>query len=337
MLLIMRKLVFVIIAFLTVGFIFLSFSELQSIAETLRQANFWIILVALFVQQAWLFNMGLTFRSIYWLIDLEEDSLHLTKVATAANFVNVVAPSLGVGGMAVFVTDGNQRGHPGGKVTAATALFIIFDYAAFLCVLALGLVVLVRRHDLTAGEISASAFILVIFLTIAFLILLGMRSAQQLGNVLALISRFVNRVAYIFTKRPYLDENRAHVFAKEIAEGLVSVRHYPKRLIRPLFLALLNKSLLILVLLLMFIAFNVPFSAGTIVAGFAIGYLFLIVSVTPSGIGIMESLLALGLKSLGVPWSQAVVITLSYRAVTLWFPLGLGAFAFRSLQKEKNS
>ena len=51
----------------------------------------------------------------------------------------------------------------------------------------------------------------------------------------------------------------------------------------------------------------------------------------------MESVLALALTSLGVIWSQAVVITLAFRAVTLWFPLGLGALVFRNLQKEKKS
>ena len=98
--------------------------------------------------------------------------------------------------------------------------------------------------------------------------------------------------------------------------------------------ALNNKAILIVIMLLMFLAFKVPFSAGTIIGGFAIGYLFLIVSITPSGIGIMESVLALALNSLGVAWSQAVIITLAYRAVTLWFPLAMGAWAFRYLQKE---
>ncbi|RLD03873.1 MAG: hypothetical protein DRI32_06700 [Chloroflexi bacterium] len=333
----MRKLTFLLIAFLTVAFVFLSFSELKSIVETLQQANFWIILLALFVQLVWLYNMGLTFRSLYWLVDLKEDSIHLTKVATAANFINVVAPSLGVGGMAVFVNDGRERGHPSGKVTAATALFILFDYAAFLCVLALGIIVLVRRDDLTSGEISASVFLFFIFLGLSFLIFLGMHSAKKLGKALAWLTRIVNRLADPLIHRLYLEEKKAHLFAEEIAEGLVSVRLRPKRLIKPLFFALINKTLLIIVLLLMFTAFKVPFSAGTIIAGFAIGYLFLIVSVTPSGIGVMESVLALALTSLGVIWSQAVVITLAFRAVTLWFPLGLGALVFRNLQKEKKS
>jgi uncharacterized membrane protein YbhN (UPF0104 family) len=46
---------------------------------------------------------------------------------------------------------------------------------------------------------------------------------------------------------------------------------------------------------------------------------------------VVEGVLALALNSLRVEWSQAVIITLAYRAVTFWFPLGIGAFAFRRL------
>ena len=94
---------------------------------------------------------------------------------------------------------------------------------------------------------------------------------------------------------------------------------------------LLGKALLMGVLVCSFLAFDVPFSAGTIVGGFSIGYLFLIVSPTPSGIGVVEGVMALALASLRVVWSQAVIVTLVYRAITFWVPLGVGALAFRKL------
>ena len=331
----MRKLLLIIIAFLAVGFVFLSFSELQSIVETLQHADIKIIFVALIVQLIWLYNMGLTFRALYWLMNVEEKSIHLAKVATAANFINIVAPTLGLGGMAVFISDGKQRQLPSGKITAATALFILFDYAAFICVLALGIIILLRRDNLTSGEISASLFLLAVFLFFSFLLYLGMHSAQKLGDFLAHLARVINRLLNFFIHHPYLDEKKAHRFAQEISEGLIEIRHHPKRLVKPLLFTLINKILLIFILELIFISFNVPFSAGTIIAGFSIGYLFLIVSVTPSGIGVMESVLAFALTSLNVAWSQAVLITLTYRAITFWFPLALGALAFRNLQKEK--
>ncbi|MDP3184132.1 MAG: lysylphosphatidylglycerol synthase domain-containing protein, partial [Anaerolineales bacterium] len=55
---------------------------------------------------------------------------------------------------------------------------------------------------------------------------------------------------------------------------------------------------------------------------------------TPAGLGVVEGALTLGLNSLRVPWEAAVLITLTYRAVTFWFPLGIGAVAFRMLHRE---
>jgi len=81
-------------------------------------------------------------------------------------------------------------------------------------------------------------------------------------------------------------------------------------------------------------AFKVPFSAGTVIGGFAISYLFLIVSPTPAGIGIVEGIMPLALSSLHVPWSQAVIITLAYRGITFWVPLGVGGIAFQILNRE---
>ncbi|MDO9300605.1 MAG: lysylphosphatidylglycerol synthase domain-containing protein, partial [Anaerolineales bacterium] len=72
-----------------------------------------------------------------------------------------------------------------------------------------------------------------------------------------------------------------------------------------------------------------------IIAGFSITYLFLIVSPTPSGIGIVEGLMPIALTSLNVGWSEAVLITFTYRTVTFWIPFGVGALAFRSLHTRE--
>jgi hypothetical protein len=82
---------------------------------------------------------------------------------------------------------------------------------------------------------------------------------------------------------------------------------------------------------MMFLAFGTEISIGTLVAGFSIGYLFLIVSPTPAGVGFVEGGLTLALTSLSVPLGAAAVITLAYRGITFWLPLLLGMLAFRIL------
>ncbi len=333
----MNKFVFVVILFLGVALVILSFGELETIVSTLRAGNHWYLFLALVIQLLWFFVIGQMYRSIYHLLGMDDSAWNLGIVAAAASFVNIVMPTGGMGGIALFAAEARKRGHPTGKATVAAALSMLSDQAAFLCILALGLLVLLRRGHLSLGEVSASAFLLVLAAILAFLLYLGYRSATQLGNVLARISRLLNRITRFVMRRDFLSEERAHAFAAEIAEGLSGLTGRPSALLRPVLWGLLNKSLLMGILLAAFLAFDVPFSAGTIVGGFSIGYLFLIVSPTPSGIGVVEGLMPLALSSLRVAWSQGVIVTLAYRAITFWVPLGVGAVAFRRLHVNGNS
>jgi uncharacterized protein (TIRG00374 family) len=330
----MRKFIVILVLFLGIAFVILSFGELKTIVETLQKANLWFLLLALLLQIIWFLVNGLAFRSIYNILELEESLQELTLLAAASNFVNVVAPSAGMGGVVVFINYANRRGHSTGKVTVASALYLLFDYAAFLGVLTLGLIVLVRRNDLDASEIVASIIMFAIAIGLAFFLYLGARSAEGLGKALARMARLINRVAHPFIHREYLHEARAHTFAYEMAESLSSLPKRWQTLVYPLLWTIANKTLMTAILVASFLSFAVPFSAGTIIGGFSISYLFLVVSPTPSGIGVVEGIMALALTSLRVEWSQAVVITLTYRAVTFWVPLGVGALAFRSLHMK---
>lgn len=330
----MRKFIFIIVLFLGAALIYLGFSEIESVAETLQQGNLWFILLALMIQVTWYMVAGLAYQSLYHMLGLDESIYKLSLLYASANFVNTVAPSAGVGGMAVFISAATRDGHSPGKVTVASMLSLFLDYIAFLCVLTLGLIVLFRRNDLDPTEIAASAVIFIIAIALGFLLYLGSQSANALGNALARMARFVNRILNPFIHREYLSEGRAHEFANEMAEDLKSLPERPHSLILPFLYSLLSKALLMCVLLSVFLAFQVPFSAGTIIGGFAITYLFLIISPTPSGIGIVEGIMPLALSSLRVSWSQAVIITLAYRGITFWIPLGIGAVAFRMLERK---
>lgn len=330
----MRKFIFIVILFLGAALIFLSFGELESIVDTLRHGNPWFTLLALLFQLAWLVVTASSYLSLYRVLGMDGTLLRMSLMTAAANFVNTVMPSAGMGGIAVFINDAARSGQSTGKVTVVSVLFVFLDYLAFLCVLGLGLIVLFRRNDLDPSEITASLIMLSIAACLGFLLYLGAKSADALGNALAGMARFVNRAARPLLHREYLSEARAQEFAHEIAADLQALPGRWASLIPPFLLVLAGKALMMVILTLSFLTFEVPFSLGVIVGGFSISYLFLIVSPTPAGIGIVEGIMPLALSSLKVQWSQAVIITLAYRAVTFWVPLGIGAFALRHITRE---
>ena len=330
----MRKFIFILLVFLSAALLYLSFGELESILETIQHGNLWFVFLALLLQCAWFFVSGSTYLSLYRLLGLDGTVYKFSLMSAAATFVNTVAPSAGMGGTVVFISNAYRNDHSPGKATVASMLNLFLDYVAFLFVLTLGLIVLFRRNDLGATEIAASAVIFGIAIGLGFLLYLGSRSASALGNALAKMAQLINRIARPFIHRDYLSEARAHEFASEMSTDLKSLPERPRSLLKPLLYAFANKALMMTILMVSFLSFEVPFTAGTIIGGFSIAYLFLIVSPTPSGIGIVEGIMPLALSSLRVPWSQAVIITLVYRGITFWVPLGVGAIAFRMLNQE---
>jgi uncharacterized protein (TIRG00374 family) len=328
---VMRKIIVALILLLAIVFVFLRFSELKDFLNTLHHSNYRFLVAAFIVELIWMFNSATDYGSIYRLVGLKEKTSHLVLVATAANFVNVIAPSVGIGGMAVFLDDATRQNHSTGRVTVVGVLYILFDYLAFFCVLTLGFIVLIRRNNLNPGELIAAAILLLIAAAVAFLLYLGYRSTERLGKALAWMAGLVNRILRPFIHQDYIPAERPLTYAREVGDGITMLRGKRNKLVWPFLFASNNFALLICVLALTFLALGTPFTVGTLVGGFAIGYLFLIVSPTPSGLGVVEGAMTIALNTLRVDMATALLITLTYRFITFWFPLAIGAVTFRVL------
>ncbi len=327
----MRKLLVVGMISLGVIFIILRMAEVEQIANTFRKGDWRFLLFAVLIVLAWVVNVAASYWVVFRELGIEETFARLIPLTLATFSVNVIAPSAGMGGMAVLTGEARQRGYPASRAATAGILVLMFDYLGFFLFLILGLLVLFRRNNLSSVEIAATGVLVLIIAVIGFLLFTGMRSARTLGNILAGAARKLNRMLWPFIHREYLSEARASLFAQDTSEALNQLRSKPKNLILPAILGITNKALLLLILLLIFLAFNIPFSAGTIIAGFSIGYLFVIVSPTPAGVGFVEGGLTLALSTLYVPIGAAAVITLAYRGITFWLPLLAGLISFRYL------
>ena len=331
----MRNFILALVLLIAVVFISWRLAEVEQIIKTLQQGDWRYIFLGLIAVFGWLFMAAGLYYFVYRALGLEDRILNLFFVASAALFMNIVAPSVGVSGMTVFLTEAKRRNLPPGRVTVAGALTLMFEYAGFMSILVLGFIVLFRRNHLNAGDLLAAGALLVLFSGFAFMIYLGVHSGEELGNALAGLAHKVNRILRPIVRREYLSEVRAREFAFEMSSGLRELKSSPRRLVGPAILGLAKQVILVVVLYLTFKAFNVPVSIGTLVAAFSISYLFLIVSPTPAGIGFVEGALTLSLTSMYVPLGTATVITLAYRGLTFWVPFFFGLYSFRHLGGER--
>jgi len=326
----MRKLLLAAVLLLAIIFIVTRLSDLEQIAETFRRGVPLWLLLAVLVHLASVLNNGATLRSLYRLLGLKEGVGRLMMLWCSSVFFTTVTSSGGWGGMAVFVTDGRKRGLPAARVTVASAMYYLYDFVSALLVVGLGLIVLVRRGQLDTGEILASVVLAVYALFLAAWLILAWRSPERLAAVMTKGGSFINRLVRPFVRRrDYLDLQRARSLAHDMGAGLTEVRRSPEGLLLPIALSLSHKALTIAILFLCFLAFSQPFSVGTLIAGYSLGYIFTVVTPTPAGIGFVEGILTLAFSGFGIPVATSAVIALAYRGITLWLSLLYGMLSFR--------
>ena len=327
----MRKFLIALAFMLGIVFIITRFAEINHILEVLKRGSLPFLGLAILVELLWMYNLGAFFQSVYTILGMLDRRFYLLRLVTAANFLNIVAPSGGLSGLAIFISDARRRKRSTARVTIAGLLFVWFDYWGILLLLTLGLGDLQKRGALHWAEITAALMLLTMALGISLLLYLGLHSTKALGALLAGSARVANFITYPFTRRHIFTVEHAYSFSAEIAEGISILRYRSNWALLPSLYAIMNKLLQIVLLGLCFLAFQVKLEIGAIVAGLSLAQLFLIISPTPSGLGIVEGVLTIALTTLGIELSDAAVITLAYRAFSFWLPFLTGMISFRTL------
>lgn len=333
----MRKFFLAVILLFGILFIISRFTEVQKITATLKSGNIWYLLLAVFFEGLWILNVSLTWQLIYRTLGVILSRWHLFQLVMAGNFANTVAPTGGVSIVAIYMDDAKKRGISSARVAVAYAMNLLFDYSGLLFILTFGLAVLARRNNLHWPEITASIILLTAAFILVVVLYLAMQSSRNLESFLAECAKIINRICRPFIHREYLSIERARSFANEAADGTAVLRENRRQLLPILLLSITNKSLLLSILLATFWAFQIPYSVGTIVAGFSIGYLFVIVSPSPNGMGVMEGILTLTLVTLGVAVDAAAVVTIAFRGITFWIPLLIGVITIRNLKTGRKA
>ena len=333
----MRRLLILLVISLSAFFLFSRIAELGDVISSFREGDPAWLALAVVVQLVWMVNVTASFWVIYRMLGIRERFLHLGLVTISAQFVSVVAPSGGMGGMAVLIADGKKRGLRSGRVTTGGALFVFLEQSSLLAIVLLGLFFLFQLNRLSAASVLAVFVLAGIALGTGLVLVMGMRSPVLLARVLTRLGAFLNRILHPILRRESVDVSRALPFAEDVYEGLQIVRATPGKLLVPAALAFSSKALLIVILGLIFIAFGQTFTISMLIASFSIGYLFYIVSPTPSGLGFVEGAMTLVMTSLGMTLAVSAVIAIAFRGVTFWLTVLYGMLALRWVSLEPRS
>ena len=308
------------------------FTEIEKLARTLSEGEWqWVGIAALLQALYYVVFTGI-YQSAFYTVEVDSHVSELLPVTFASIFLNVAAPSGGASGAALFVDDAIRRGQSGARATVGTLLMLVADFTSFTLVLAAGMAYLFLVHDLRTYEITAAIVLLAVTLGLAALLGFGLWVPEVLRGLLSWSQRMANWLGAMVKRPDLLPGNWAEENFEEFTEAALAIAAHPERLGRTLAVALAAHFVDLISLAALFRAFHQPVSLGVLVAGYAMGVLFWIVSITPQGIGVVEGTMTLVFTSLGVPAESAAVIALSFRGLTFWLPLLVGFTLLRRVR-----
>ena len=302
------------------------FTELKQLQHTLQQGQWEWILAAFLSQIIYFIVFTASYQAAFETVDIQTRTRDLIPVTLGAVFVNMVVPAGVTGGTALFAQELGRRGKPATRTATGVLLQLIANYSAFAFILVPGIIYLLVVHDLQTYEILAAILLLLMITGMGIILLVGIWRPAWLHLILDFAQRTANRVSILLRRPPFLTDEWARKNTEEFNLAALATASHPARLIRTGIVAFFAHLLDITTLYILFQAFHQPVGPGTLVAGYAMGMLFWIISITPQGIGLVEGVMTLTFTSLGIPGAVAATVVLAFRGLTFWIPMLLGLF-----------
>ena len=320
---------------LVIGFFWVVLTHLPQLRELMRTlaAGRWDwIAAAVGFQALYFVFFTASYQAAFATVGLESRFRDLLAVTFGSYFVNVVAPSGGASGAALFVDDAARRGQPPARAATALVLQLAADYIGVVVVVALGLGYLYSHGVLQAYQWLGAIVMVLLTGSLLGVLALGLEKPAWLQRLLAWVERLVAAVMARLKRGSPLGLDWAAEHTAEFVAAAEAMRARPRQLGRLALVALAAHLADLGTLYCLFRAFGPHVPLGTLFAGYAMAILFWIISPTPQGIGIVEGAMTLALTSLGVNGSVAAVVTLAFRGLAFWLPFAVGFWLLRRLR-----
>ncbi len=208
----------------------------------------------------------------------------------------------------------------------------VADYGSFTPLLGLALLYLFSKHDLKPYEIIATIILLLVLAGLTVCLLMGLWRTMELRHFLDWLQRTVNTMMTWLKRPPLFADEWAQKNANDFIEAARAVIAHPQKVSRAVIIALACHVVNLSSLYALFLGFHQPVGFETLLAGYAMGFLFAGVAVIPQGIGVVEGGMVLVYTSLGISVEKAAVIALTFRGFSFWIPLVIGFLFFRQMK-----
>lgn len=247
----------------------------------------------------------------------------------AAFFVNAVAKSGGLAGVVAFTSTSKRHRQPRSTTIAAYLVVTVLVQWGFALSLLAALIVLNTGGRVTTTEVVASLVFGMYTLGLAVAVGAAFHSRRTLRLVHALPVRVV-RVVRRDRSAPPVD----HQAADALFDSLQSLRRSPRLVVGTVGHAIGVQVIEVAMLWTTLRAVGADVGPAVAIVAYSVAVMFLIASILPGGVGLVEASLAVVLAGYGLPVGTIAAAVVVYRVIELWIPFTVGAIAAHRLRPD---
>jgi uncharacterized membrane protein YbhN (UPF0104 family) len=297
--------------------------DLPAAWRSLRHARAGWVAVALGLAALGLADLAVEHAAAQRAVGLRPRLRTVAPRAWAARFLNLVAKSGGMAGVAVFRRAARRDGQPEGRVVAGYLLATVLDPLAFAAVLAVALVVLAVDGKFTRADAAGGAVFLLYLAVTVGVVTAAIGSRDAVRTLYAVPSTMLRRLGRgrgaVVTAQP---DNTS---ADELFESVQLLRRQLRSVWQPALAALGTDIIGVAQLWAVLGAVGGAPRWRIALVAYSVSTLFGIVGLVPAGLGFVEVSLAAVLVSSGIAVGSAAAAVVLYRVAELWVPLAVGA------------
>ena len=245
-----------------------------------------------------------------------------------AVFMNTVVSSGGVSGLAAVVDTARSRGVPVGSATSATVFTQTCFYSASFLIILVGFFVMGMSGTLTVRDVLFGSVIGVSAAVFLGLLLLGHLKPGLLQRgmrwIEALVVRACRLVRLKRAPRPWADS-----LVRSFSTAASELSRRPRKALAVFATMVVAMGFDMLAFMASGIAFGIA-RPDALLGGYVTALVFNSFTVTPGGVGVVETLASAVLSGYGYPGTLAVSAVLTYRALMYWIPFAIGGVMMRA-------
>lgn len=298
--------------------------------QALAQADWRLVPAALLFSALSYACLAYGFVVISRLFGVKGSQRDLLEIGFVSFALGHLVTTGGVAGYSLRMLLIKKRGMPVKEVVVASLFHSTLNNLFLFALVPIGLVFLLLNRPLASkGEAISVSLVAGLLFVLVILVVLVVFSGSFRGVVLRPVGKAVRRISHRDVERQLED------FNVTLTRGVDAIREHRLAFALPLALVVGDWASSIAVLGFCFDALGNPVGPGVLLTGFAVGVAVGLLSMIPGGLGAQEGSMAAIYALLGVPFGQAVLAAILFRAIYYFVPfLGSLGFYWRLMREE---